>query len=482
MVTKRGVAIAGARVAGGLVLVGAIAAVIVAAVLVPIPTIVASAATVAVAPTPGAEYRVCPGPILSNSQATAQPGQVTSAVGNATIASGLREAAGESPAGAVTRKSLAAPDNSSASTGNSPQLLEAGGAPNGALLAASQSSTAGAPDLRGFAATACGEATAESWLVGGATTVGRTSLIMLSNPAAVAANVRLTIYAENGVIDAPGASAILVPALSQKVVSLAGFAPNVSSPVVHVQATGGVVLASVQQGIIRGLETGGVELVGPSAAPSATPVMTGVTIIGTSAIAERLPTDGNGDMQAALRVFVPGTADASMTVTATSEQVGAESVSFTITAAAGRVSESPLRDLPDGTYTLSVSSSVPVVTAARTSVIEAGALDFGWYQSALAQSNDFLAPIAAGPNPRLHLSNQGSSPVTVILTPTSGAKVTVQVPAQGSVGVVVAGATTYAAAATGALVASVGYSGGGQLSAYSLTRPNPLEAPIVIYP
>lgn len=482
MVTKRGVAIVGARVAGGLVLVGGIAAVIAAAIFVPIPSVVASAATVAVAPAPEAQSRVCPGPILEYSQSSGQPGQVTSAVGKAAISGAVREAVGGAPAGTVTRSPLAAPDNSSAPGGNAPELLTAPGALTGALLAAGQSSTAGATDLRGFAATACGEATADSWLVGGATTVGRTSLIMLSNPTAVAANVRLSIYAENGPVDAPGASAILVPALTQKIVSLAGFAPNVSSPVVHVESTGGTVLASVQQGIIRGLETGGVELVGPSAAPSSSAVMTGVTISGTSAIAERLPTDGNGDMQAALRVYVPGTADASLTVTATSEQAGAESVSFTLTAAAGRVSESPLRDLPDGTYTLSVAASVPVVTAARTSVIEAGALDFAWYQSALVQPNDFLAPIAAGPNPRLHLNNPGASPVTVVLTPASGANLTVQVPARGSVGVVMAGGTTYAAAATGALVASVSYSGGGQLSAYSLTAPNPLAAPIVIYP
>jgi hypothetical protein len=482
VVTKRGVAIAGARVAGGLVLVGGIAAVIAAAILVPIPSVVASAATVSVAPAPAQQYRVCPGPILQYSQASGQPSEVTSAVGSASVTSAVREAEGLGGTGIVSTSPLAAPDNSSAPGGNAPQLLTAPDARPAALLAASQASAAGAPDLRGFAATACGEAAADSWLVAGATTVGRTSLMLLANPTAVAANVKLTIYAENGLIDAPGAAAIIVAPLSQKVVSLAGFAPNVSSPVVHVESTGGAVLASMQQGIIRGLETGGVELVGASQAPSPSAVMTGVTISGTSAIAERLPTDGNGDMQAALRVYVPGSLDASLTVTATAEQAGAESVSFTITAAAGRVSESPLRDLPDGTYTLTVAASVPVVAAARTSVIEAGALDFAWYQSAPAQSNDFLAPIAVGPTPRLHLNNPGASPVTVVLTPTTGAKLTVQVPARGSVGVVVAGGTTYAAAATGALVASVSYSGGGQLSAYSLSVPNPLEAPIVIYP
>lgn len=482
MVSKRGVAIAGARVAAGLVLVGAIAAVIAAAVLVPIPSVVASAATVAVAPAPQAQYRVCPGPILEYSQASGQPSPVTSAVGGAGITSAVREAAGGSSGTAVTTNPLAAPDNSSAVSGNAPQVLAAPDASGGALLAASQSAVAGANDLRGFAATACGEATADSWLVGGATTVGRTSLILLSNPTAVAANVRLSVYAENGVVDAPGASAILVPAQSQKVVSLAGLAPNVSSPVVHVESTGGAVLASVQQGIIRGLETGGVELVGASAAPSQAAIMTGVSIAGTSAIAERLPTDGNGDMQAALRVFVPGTADASLTVTATSEQANVQSVTFNLTAAAGRVTELPLRDLGDGTYTLSVDSTVPVVTAARTSVIEAGALDFAWYQSALPQPVDFVAPVAMGPNPRLHLNNPGPVAVTVVLTPTTGAKLTVQVPARATVAVVVAGGSTYVAAASGALVASVGFAGGGQLSAYSLVAPNALEEPIVIYP
>ena len=166
---------------------------------------------------------------------------------------------GAVPADAViTETPLAAPDNARADADGAPLALTTEpGAVDAGMLAGAQSQTVARETLSGFAAASCTEAVAESWLVGGATDVGRTGIVLLANPTAVAATVDVRVIGETGRVDAPSALGIIVPPGSQRVLSLAGLAPNVVSPVVHVTSTGGAIAASLEHSVIEGLDARG---------------------------------------------------------------------------------------------------------------------------------------------------------------------------------------------------------------------------------
>src|SRR5690606_4453511 len=136
------------------------------------------------------------------------------------------------------------------------------------LLAGSQVQTLNGAGLTGMSAAECVEARSDIWLVGGASDTGRTSILTLANPGEVAATVSVQIFSEEGQVAAPGAEGIVVQPNSETSYSLAGFAPDVVSPVIHVTSVGGNVVAHLQQSTVRILEPGGVDIVGPSAGPA----------------------------------------------------------------------------------------------------------------------------------------------------------------------------------------------------------------------
>ncbi|RII97134.1 hypothetical protein DZF97_17335, partial [Clavibacter nebraskensis] len=162
---------------------------------------------------------------------------------------------------------LQAPEVQGAAS-SAPSVLAVVGAVDDAPtdLAGAASEIVTEADLAGLAATSCSEATADAWLVGGATTTGRTTFVVLDNPSGVSSTVDLAITGEDGAVSAPGASGISVPAGGRRVLSLAGLAPDLSSPAVHVQSRGGQVVARLEQSTVRGLLAGGVDWIGPVAA------------------------------------------------------------------------------------------------------------------------------------------------------------------------------------------------------------------------
>jgi hypothetical protein len=477
MAARRTVIATSARALGAALTLGAGVALVAGAVLIPLPSHSLAAPSVEVAPTPLPQALVCAGSLLQLSNGAGADATSASGIGSPKRSSGASEQDVD-----VEQAALAAPDNSTATDETAPALVTAPDADPGVLVAAAQSVAVSQEDAAGLAATNCAEAQADSWVVGGATTVGRTSFVLLSNPSEVTADVDLTFFTENGQVDAPGSTGITVPAQSQRVFSLAGFAPNAKYPVVHVVSTGGYVAASLQQTVIRGLEPGGVELAGPTEAPSTELVFPGVKITGTSAIAERLSAEGYADLQAALRVYVPGSADAAITVSVASESSGSADGSYTLSASGGVVSELPLKDLPDGTYSVTLSSTEPIVASARTSALSAGAVDFAWNQAAAALDDEALVPIAPGPSPRIHLANSGDEEATVTLRTESATEVKIVVPAGGTKGLEAQPNTIYTATMTDAVAIGVGYSSDGQMSAYTIAAPSELAAPIVVYP
>lgn len=483
----------GGRIAAGLVGAGASVLLVAAAALVPLPAAQSGVRATDVVPMPPPQQQACAGPLLRLGDANGNGANVVSSYGRADASYGV-------PSGAPAAATPLSTAIAAADAGAVPQRLSAPAAtaPGGAL-AGSQSQTASTTDAAGFAASACAEPASDSWLVGGATNVGRTSLLLLSNPTAVAATVALKIYGEKGPVTGPGLSGIRVEAGAQRVVDLAGVAPGLGSPVIHVQAVGGQVVATVQQSILRGLETGGVETVGPAALPATLLTVPGVRITTTKLVAERGALPGFADLGTALRVYPVGGQVASLIIGARSDNPAVPATSLKLDVPGGAVTDIRLPDLGDGTYTITVSSTVPVVAAVRASTAAppppkkwrpwtpnpppppTERVDLAWFPAAPALTDATSLAVAQGPAPRLTLANPARAAVTATLA-TGGNSRTVEVPAEGSATVDVSAGSVYLLTGAAGLTAAVSYAGDGELAAYTVHPAAPPAPPVRVYP
>ncbi|MFT2689650.1 DUF5719 family protein [Clavibacter zhangzhiyongii] len=197
------------RVTTGIAGVAVLGLVVAGALLLPPASGGTAAPSVLVTPVATDQQRVCPGALLRPPEADAQATTSAVAVGSAAVTSG--SATGDAAAGgpAVRTSRIQAPDVQGSASAEAQVLAIAGAVdaqPTDLAGAASQIATE--PDLAGLAAAPCSEATADSWLVGGATTTGRTTFVVLDNPSGVSSTVDLAITGEDGAVSAPGASGI----------------------------------------------------------------------------------------------------------------------------------------------------------------------------------------------------------------------------------------------------------------------------------
>ncbi|MCZ2403252.1 hypothetical protein IV498_08665 [Paenarthrobacter sp. Z7-10] len=240
-------------------------------------------------------------------------------------------------------------------------------------------------DLAGLAAANCQAPSNEAWLMGASTTVGRTAVLNIVNPSSTAATVSLDLYGDQGVLPAPGAKGLLVPAGTKRSIVLAGLAADQKNLAVRLKSTGGPVAASIQQSVLRGLTPGGVEILNPVAGPAVRQVITGVDVQDPKLAADLTAQAGYADAAAALQVVVSSGADAlvQVKVYGTSGQSPLPHGGV-FTAKAGSVSQLPLTGLPAGTYTVEArSDSAFAATARVVHGSKAGQrLDFGFSAAA----------------------------------------------------------------------------------------------------
>ncbi len=493
MPSRRGIALFGARALAGTVVLAVAVLAVGAAAVVPWPTLEKAPASVLVSPVPTEQQRVCPGPLLTLAEDSSRA-QAATSVGPADAAFGAHATSAGSDWIRPSSTELTAPDNAKSAVDGAPRLLRVavqGGATTAPLVAASQSQTAAAESLAGLAVAACAEAVSDAWLVGGSTDVGRTSLVLLSNPSTVVATVDLTVYGEAGQVIAPGSTGILVQPGSQRIVSLAGLAPNLRTPVVHVASHGGQVAASLQQSIVRGIEPGGVDILGPSAGPGRTQRIAGLLVTNQAAAAA---TDSSGiaDDIPSVRILVPGDTAATVQLGVVSEsgqQVGIESdegkpagSSVQVEIQPGIGTDVPLAGLAPGAYSVELRSDQPIVAAAQAPSVGTAGKDFALFAASGTLADDFLVAVAPGPGPALHLVNTGDADATYTATPETGPPVTVTVPAGGSGTLPLAASARYLVSGGRTTLASVGYSGAGLVSSFTLSQAGPLAAPIQVYP
>ncbi|MGN6428657.1 MAG: DUF5719 family protein [Leifsonia sp.] len=475
MADKRALAKIGARAVGGVVGIGVAVLAVAGATLLPLPSVAIDVPASTVHPVPADQQRVCPGPVLALAADAAQASR-PAALGTPTVGYGT-----DGPD--VQTRNLK-PDADTSSADQAPLALTVStpqGATEPPLFAGAQVQDAVSEDLAGLAASACLEPSADSWLVAGSTSLGQTSLVLLSNPTSVDATVSLTVYTETGMADAPGGTGITVPAGAQKVVPLAGLAPAATAPVVHVQTTGGQVVATLQQSFEQGIQPYGVEQTGATGSPSRVQRIAGVTIATLAAVTAGQSAESVGVDFPAVRILVPGQEDAQVTIGAVGENGTAAGNSYAQTIKAGNVAEVPLGNLKDGSYTVTVNSSVPVVAAVRTSVIGQKARDFAWFASSPGLNDRQLVAVPSGPSPVLHFANAGEKDAPVTVTPETGKPFTVTVPAEGGANHAVPPGNYTIEGAKG-LAASVSFAGAGLTSSFALEPPGPLAAPIEVYP
>jgi hypothetical protein len=109
---------------------------------------------------------------------------------------------------------------------------------------ADQTARSGDGATRGLAASPCQRPITDGWLLGGATTVGRVTQVVLVNDDDRAAQVDLVVTTEAGESATPAATGIVVPGLSRRIVRLDTLAPDQNVTAIHVIARSGRIVAS----------------------------------------------------------------------------------------------------------------------------------------------------------------------------------------------------------------------------------------------
>lgn len=497
----------GGRVAAGFGAAGAAVVLTVGAAL--LPDAASRASGTVIDPVPVQQERACAGPLLASPEGATGLGSF----GVPDVTSGTLVAPGAPLAGIASPDVPIAQDN----TGPFAVTAPAAAAANELLAAAQTQWSTG--NVAGLAAAACAEGAAESWILAGATDTGRTSLLMLANPSGVPATVDLGIYTSDGELQAPGLTGIVVPAFAQRTLSLAGYAPGQAQLAVQVRSRGGLVAATLQQTVVRGLEAGGADLVGPTAPAATTQTIPGIRITTAEAAAARAGTAGSPDVGTVLRLLAPANGDeVGVTLALTPEAGVGVGSALEVRVDSGVVVDVPIENLPDGVYTATLTASAPILASARASTV-APPLDDGTAQDGSSRSGgtagrngvgavgpaagdvtsvageriDLAWFVAAGPlttstafttvgapAPRLAIVNPGGETASITIDSSFG-PYTTEIAPGSSIGLDLAPRTIHVLTSTVPVQASVSYAGDGALASYPVRPANALATPLTVY-
>lgn len=314
--------------------------------------------------------------------------------------------------------------------------------PQGSLaLTGSTSQVVATDSMRGLAAASCQQPSSDFHIVGGSTAAGREAILVLTNPTVIDATADLKIFTDLGELSVSGLSGISVPASSTTTISLASFAPTVSTLAIAVQSQGAKLAGWIQQRAIRGTAAQGVDWISPNPVASNQSVIPGLVIRGTRTINRVLESEDGVDASHALRVFAPEGANLTIQVIA-SEQDDFGAV-FTGTVEPGTVQDFPITELLDGNYSVFVSSDKPIYSGlrvARGNARSTPRVDFAWIAPAEELSSERAVSIPAAPDAVLVLANAGPSASAVkVRNLVSGATVNVSIPSLGALTVRLSG-------------------------------------------
>ena len=250
-------------------------------------------------------------------------------------------------------------------------------------LNASQLQLAANARLNGLLGASCQAPRTDLWLIGGDTSTGRETLLLLSNPSKADATVSVTAIGLGGAT--ASSSGISVVAGGSQVVPVSSILPETKSIAIHITSHGSAIAAWLQQRTLRGLNYAGADFVGPSPDFANQVQVPGILIRGSK--------DGNAlassnadyfDLIPTLRIYNPN----SKAINFTAQITGADSKSFgTVirdTVPANSVSDFTITGLQDGDYAAFIDADATIgasVRLPRTKKSQKPITDFTWLPS-----------------------------------------------------------------------------------------------------
>ena len=452
----------GARAAVGLLIVAVSATAVVLLSAVPLPAVSREPLAVTVDTTQNTDRRVvCAGAFA---ELGADPARPTAAVPTGAPAVTLAGSAAETG-------SLARPEG-----GEPPAVFSA---PTSSPLGAAQLQSVETANLRGTVASACVEPLNEQWLLGGGSSLGVSTTLSLGNPGRVPATVQVTVFDENGEVDAVQTAGVLVPPGTEQTVSLNGYAPDRERLAVRVVSTGAPVAASLGVGQTNGIEPFAVSSVTRQIEPATELVVPGVANVSTE---KRGPTDsGEGDAYRVLvRVLAPGGETGTARVRAIGQD-GRVTDLGAVELSGGGIAELAVDAWPARAHAAVIESDVPVVGAVQGSAHDGDRHDYDWFAPAatLEPGTPVAAPVVSGG--RLVLANAGDEDAVVRVSRAGreGGDREVSVPAGGSTVVRAAADTIVETSAP--IAAGVRVVGDGVIAGYPIPPADARDGELTVF-
>jgi len=391
----------GARAAAGVVIIGVsvAAALALGSGVVPVPAVDRGIVSVDVDTSQNAKFSlVCPGAF---GELGADPTQPTEA-----LPSGETElvVTGDSSA---TRDLAREPAG-----GTAPRALDAAATDT---LAAVELQWVSTETIEGASASACAEPVHEQWLVGGSTTLGISTTVILSNPFEVPATVQLAIFGAEGPLGSSSAAGVLVPANSQRIVSLGGYAPNEQRLAVRVQSTGAAVTAALGVSQTVEINSFAVDTATRQLAPSTQLVVPGVVNAMSDKAVDGVAS-GEDAFPVVVRLLAPGEEGGVARILAL--QTTGETLELgTVDLEPGEVFDYIVPAWPAEAQGIEVQADVPVVGAVLGSSDAPPTHENAWFAPApmLPAGTDVAAAIVS--KGRLVIANPGDTEAEVTITP-----------------------------------------------------------------
>ncbi len=125
-----------------------------------------------------------------------------------------------------------------------------------------QSELIGDGDIEGWAAMSCEPAQLDQWLVGGATALGSSARLVLSNPSAAPSEATVTVFGPLGQVQNTLVVAVAPGGQIDKLIE--AIAAELPAMVIRVQATGPGVAAALQDSRLEGFQPAGTEWIAAS--------------------------------------------------------------------------------------------------------------------------------------------------------------------------------------------------------------------------
>jgi len=285
---------------------------------------------------------------------------------------------------------------------------------------------------RSLQSVPCSAAGGDAWFVGGGASVGRRSVLLLTNIDAAASTVDVAIVTAAGTQEPTAVQGVTVQPRAQLSFALDVLVPGAVATAVHVSTRSGRVASALADSQVNGLVSEGADWVPATTGPGSTAVITGIP--------------GTPDARSTLGLVVPGPDDAVVNVhLLTGEGTLSPADLQGLSAPSGKLTSVaiPAAETGGGAFTVVVLSDRPAVAGIRAVRSTPGAGSLAEYSYAAAtvaaQRTVALSGVehTATVATFLQLAVPGTADVVVAVTTSTAA-----VPAAGRVPAVAAASVT----------------------------------------